>query len=102
MGIGAVADRRSRQQHNSQHKSEPKPDPDAQDGSESSARRPNAQHDGTAPLPDATIPAETLFTTTLMAIEMLPSTLSPNEVKLRNSHNWLPPYSALRLKDKLI
>jgi hypothetical protein len=99
MGIGAIADRRSRQQPKPRHSPDTEPNSEGQD---EGSRRRGAQHEGTNAVPDATIPAETLFTTAQMATEMLPSSLSPNEIKLRNSQNWLPPYSALRLRDKLI
>jgi hypothetical protein len=103
MGVGAVGDRRPWQQPNLRRKADAEPNPDkSDDGSESGAGQQSAQHGPVNAALDLAMPAETLFATTLMATQMLPRTLSPNELKLRNSQNWLPPYSALRLKDKLI
>jgi hypothetical protein len=97
IGITAVADRRQRQESDSRHQ----PDSDQSDNNaENQARK--TQPAAPQAEPDFTLPAETLFATTLMALEMLPKALSQNELKLRNDQNWHPPYSAMRLRDRLI
>jgi len=60
-------------------------------------------HDQAAPVVDEeAVPAETLFAAALIANELPPSVISPEELKLRTGQGWLPPDSPLRLKDKLI
>jgi hypothetical protein len=100
IGITAVADRRPRQESDSRHKPDSDQPDTNDDNAENHARKTHLPAPQTEP--DLTMPAETLFATTLMAIEMLPRALSQNELKLRNNQNWLPPYSAMRLRDRLI
>jgi len=102
-GVTVIAEHRNRRDPDRGRPGEAEHRDDAQDGNDAAARQQRDPHDQPAPIVDASsVPAETLFATALIANRLPQSTISPEELKLRSSHGWLPPDSALRLKDKLI
>jgi hypothetical protein len=103
-GVTVIAEHRSRRDPD-QHRAAD----DDERGSGSEHRHPEDRqprpHHGSPNVPvldESTVPAETLFETALLANRLMPTTVSHNEILLRQNHEWIPPESGLRLKDKLI
>jgi len=100
-GVTVIAEHRHRREDEPQH-------PADSDSPGDHAAGDQPRHDDPHPEPPppadetAPVPAETLFAATLLA-NALPARLpSSHELRLRRGQRWMPPDSALRLKDKLI
>lgn len=107
--VNAVAEHRQpRGRDKNQHESAPPEDegkndhPDTTADQQRLARPAPSQSSATPGIDKPGFPPETLFEIALLANGLPPSLPSPDEMKLRASHTWLPPDSILRLKDKLI
>ena len=100
-GVTVIAEHRQRRDQDPRLPGE-KDRHDPTDGGDE-PRHDHEHHDQAAPVVDEeAVPAETLFAAALIANELPPTLISPEELKLRNGQAWLPPDSPLRLKDKLI
>jgi hypothetical protein len=100
-GVTVVAEHRGRREQDG------RPDAESEHTGDESAPVTPAQAARTLaappPSPDEElVPAETLFEATLMASRLPQRGLASDELRLRQSHDWTPPDSSLRLKDKLI
>ena len=99
-GVTVIAEHRQRRDQDPRQPGEKDPHDDPRDAE---PHHSHEHHDQAAPVVDEeSVPAETLFAAALIANELPPTLISPEELKLRTGQGWLPPDSPLRLKDKLI
>lgn len=102
-GVTVIAEHRNRRDPDRGSGAPPNRSDDPQDAADDASRRGRDHSDSQPPIvDDAAVPAETLFAAALIANGLPHSPISPEELRLRSSHDWLPPDSILRLKDKLI
>jgi hypothetical protein len=101
-GVTVIAEHRGRRDQDGQPAGgkrgdggEPRP--------ETASLAPPGNHDSPPPIAEEElVPAETLFTATLLANEMAPAPNTAEALRRHAGPAWTPPDSSLRLKDKLI
>ena len=101
-GVTVIAEHRQRREPEPRHPGETDRREETRDAAD---ERHGGREQPNQPPPvvdEETVPAETLFAAALIANELPHAMISPQELKLRAGHGWLPPDSPLRLKDKLI
>jgi hypothetical protein len=102
LGVTVIAEHRQRQEPEPRRPGEKDRREETRDAADE-RHSGHGQHNQPPPVVDEeSVPAETLFATALIANELPHAMISPQELKLRTGHGWLPPDSSLRLKDKLI
>lgn len=100
-GVTVIAEHRQRRENEPQTSTDSDSSGDHPAGDQS--RRDDAHRDAPPPVNAiAPVPAETLFAATLLANALPLEQPSSDEMRLRHSLGWVPPDSALRLRDKLI
>jgi hypothetical protein len=100
-GVTVIAEHRQRREDEQQRSSENDSRGDHAAGDQ--PRRDDLHRESHPPADEvAPVPAETLFAATLLANALPPRLPSSDEMRLRHSQGWMPPDSALRLRDKLI
>jgi|GEM_PF-5567723 len=99
-GVAAIGEHlphpeREGRHHNDDHPAEDHPRRDE-------PKRGKSRQPPPPPVDDPGVPAETLFTATLISTQMGRLPPSPSELRLRTGGTWTPPDSQFHLKDKLI
>ena len=102
-GVTVIAEHRGRRDQDGQPEAENRDESGAEGGPQPIEAAAPAHHAPPPPVnEEELVPAETLFTATLMANAMGPTEAASDALLRRSERNWTPPESQLRLKDRLI